>query len=438
MSELAQIATPLQRYVCPDAFLDAVGDAKIVLLGEATHGTSEFYLMRAAITRRLIEERGFSAVALEADWPDAHRIDRFVSGDDERDDNARAALGDFQRFPAWMWRNEEFVDFIEWMQAYNARSGASQASVFGLDLYSLHRSMERVVQYLEGVDPQLASRARERYACFDPSGGRGEVYGSYAAFDFDEGCRRAVEAQIDELRREAESLANRDGRAARDAYFYAEQNALLVRDAELYYRAVYSGRIDSWNVRDTHMADTLDRLLTFLASNGRNDKVIVWAHNSHVGDASATEMGARGETNVGELVRLRHRNAAFSAGFTTYDGSVIAARTWDGPHMIRSVRPALAGSHEAFFHEQLNGANAMVLPRDASPQLKAAWDEREERAIGVIYRPETERQSHYFRARLAAQFDAVLHFDRTRHVQPLDKAEVIGGEILPETYPSAL
>ena len=332
-----------------------------------------------------------------------------------------------------MWRNSEFVEFVEWMKQKNIRSD-SRCTFFGMDLYSLRRSMSAVISYLERESPDLAGRARERYACFDPSGGRGDVYGYQASFDFDEGCRAAVEAQLEELQLLAEQLANSDGRASQDAYFYAEQNALLVRNAELYYRAVYSGRIDSWNVRDTHMADTIERLLEFLSRRTPDPRIIVWAHNSHLGDASATEMGQRGELNVGQLVRLRHHSRAFSLGFTTYDGSVIAANDWDGPHSVRAVRPALPESYEALFHEI--GLPNFLVTFAGDERLSAAFrSERLERAIGVIYRPETERYSHYFSARLADQFDAVLHFDETRGVEPLPHAEEEQTAEVPETYP---
>jgi len=436
ISALRNSAIPVERYAVPDALIEAIGDARVVMLGEATHGTSEFYAMRAAISQRLIAEHGFCAVTLEDDWPDVHRVARYVSGDGD-DANAQAALEDFERFPTWMWRNSEFLEFVEWMKRHNLEA-QSRCTFFGMDLYSLHRSMSAVISYLEATSPDLARRARERYACFDPSGGRGDVYGYHASFDFDEGCRAAVEAQLEELQHLAERLAKSDGRASQDAYFYAEQNALLVRNAELYYRSVYGGRIDSWNVRDTHMADTIERLLEFLSQRTPDPRIIVWAHNSHLGDASATEMGQRGELNVGQLVRLRHHSRAFSLGFTTYDGSVMAANDWDGPHAVRAVRPALPDSYEAVFHEVFGGNDALIVLRDTPDSFEPFLDDREERAIGVIYRPRTERQSHYFRARTRKQFDAVIHFDRTRAVNPLDKAEVLSGEILPDTFPSSL
>lgn len=433
---LRDITVPIERYSVPDALVDAMRDARVVMLGEATHGTSEFYSMRAAISQRLIAEHGFCAVALEADWPDAHRVARYCSGDGN-DPDAEAALRDFERFPSWMWRNREFATFVEWLRHHNAET-ESRCAVFGMDLYSLNRSMDAVIGYLERKSPELASRARERYACFDPSGGRGDVYGYQAAFDYDEGCRAAAEAQFEEMQQLANRLTRADGRASEDAYFYAEQNALLVRNAELYYRSMYSGRIDSWNVRDTHMADTIERLLEFLGRRSSDPKVIVWAHNSHLGDASATEMGERGELNVGELVRLRHHSHAFSLGFTTYVGTVTAANDWDGPHAVRQVRPALPESYEALFHETLDGRDALLVLRESPEDLESFLDHREQRAIGVIYCPRTERQSHYFRAYIRKQFDAVIHFDRTRHVQPLDAVEVITGEIAPETFPTSL
>lgn len=418
-----------------DGLLDLVGDAGIVLLGEASHGTHEFYRERARITRRLIEERGFQAVAVEADWPDAYRVNRYVHGAPE-DADAEEALRGFRRFPTWMWRNAEVLDFVGWLRAHNERSGFERAaSFFGLDLYSLGSSVAEVIAYLERVDPAAAERARERYACFEPFGGD-QAYGRAVNLGVSESCRRGVVAQLTELQRLADAYLRRDGIAAEDEQFYAEQNARLVASAEEYYRAMFGDPTSSWNLRDRHMADTLDRLARHLGRHGEPPRIVVWEHNSHVGDARMTEMSRRGELNVGQLARQRWPDHTALVGFTTYSGTVTAASSWDAPAERKRVRPALPESFEALFHDL--GEPRFVLDLLSGDAAQALVEPRLERAIGVIYRPETERQSHYFFAHLAGQFDAVVHVDETRAVEPLERTAGWEAGEAPETYPSGL
>ncbi|APW62967.1 erythromycin esterase family protein [Paludisphaera borealis] len=419
-----------------DYLLDRIGDARFVLLGEASHGTHEFYSERARITRRLIGEKGFTAVAVEADWPDAYRVNRYVRGAGD-DDSALAAVGDFHRFPTWMWRNAAVLEFIEWL--YDHNGGVVKAGFYGLDLYSLHASIRAVVDYLDKIDPEAAGRARRRYACFDHSGEDTQAYGYAASLGLDRSCENEVIAQLVDLRRRAVEYARRDGLVAEDEYFQAEQNARLAKNAEEYYRSMFRSRVSSWNLRDLHMVETLAELVGHLdRTTGRPSKVVVWAHNSHLGDARATEMGERGEWNVGQLVRERCGDDAVNIGFTTYTGTVTAASDWDGPTERKRVRPALPGSYEALFHEA-GSPRFLIDLRDGGDATEALREPRLERAIGVIYRPDTERRSHYFHARLAEQFDAVIHIDQTRAVEPLDRDSgwEEQGEV-PETYPAGV
>jgi erythromycin esterase-like protein len=415
-----------------DPLIGWAAAARFALLGEASHGTHEFYRERAEITKRLIAEHGFTAVAAEADWPDASRVNRYVRG---RGDDASAvdALGDFKRFPSWMWRNTDIVAFIDWLRRHNDAlpPNATKAGFYGLDLYSLHASMEAVLRYLERVDPAALDRVRHRYACFDHFGEDVQRYGLLTTAGVADWCRDEVIKVLLELRKRAAEYAQLDGRVAQDEFFDAEQNARLVTNAEEYYRAMFLAEEPSWNLRDRHMTDTLDALVAHLEKrDGHAAKVVVWAHNSHLGDARATDMGRRGELNVGQLVRQRHGHDALLVGFSTHHGTVTAASNWDSPAERKRVRPALAGSYEAAFHETAI-ARFLLRCRDSD----ALNDAKLERAIGVIYRPETERQSHYFYTRLAEQFDAILHFDETRAVEPLERnAEWETGEV-PETYP---
>ena len=421
-----------------DALLDAIGDARLVLIGEGSHGTHEFYEERAAITKRLISEKGFNAVAVEADWPDAYRVNRYVRGA-STDPDADTALAGFERFPTWMWRNTVVLDFVEWLRAHNdTQPPDRRAGFYGLDLYSLRASMEAVLVFLARVDPDAARRAKQRYTCFDHvGGGDPQEYGYAAAFGLTATCEHDAVMQLVELQRRRAELVARADRATADELFYAEQNARVVRNAEQYYRAMFRGRDESWNLRDRHMVDTLEEVIRHLDASGGASRVVLWAHNSHLGDARATEMGERGELNVGQLVRERFGAKAVLIGQTTHVGTVTAASNWDEPAERKTVRPSIAGSYERLLHDA--GVPRLLVPlRDDLELASLLATQRLERAIGVIYLPATERQSHYFYARLPEQFDFVLHIDETRAVAPLERT--VGwehGEVA-ETYPSGL
>jgi len=424
-----------------DPLIQQIGEARFVLIGEGSHGTHEFYSERAQITKRLIREKGFTAVAVEADWPDAYRANRYVRGTTS-DAEAIDSLDGFKRFPTWMWRNADVLDFIGWLRAHNdvLPNSMNKAGFYGLDLYSLHASIEAVLGYLAKVDPEAAKRARYRYSCFDHFGENTQAYGYAASFDLTESCKKEVVGQLVELQRRAADYASRDGRVAADDFFFAEQNARLVKNAEEYYRSMFRGPVPSWNLRDSHMAETLESLVAYFETQDQPAKVVVWEHNSHLGDARATEMGERGELNVGQLVRERHGSSAVLIGLTTYTGTVTAASDWDAPAERKRVRPALEDSYETIFHD-VGVPRFQISLRERSPVVSALNEPRLERAIGVIYRPETERQSHYFYARLADQFDALLHFDQTRAVEPLERTpewnmKEVGEPA--ETFPSGL
>jgi erythromycin esterase-like protein len=417
-----------------DDLVDLAGRSSFMLLGEASHGTHEFYAQRAEITKRLIAEKGYRAVAVEADWPDAYRVNRYVQGLGS-DRSADAALSGFERFPTWMWRNRDVLEFVDWLREHN-REGGPPAGFYGLDLYSLHASARAVLDYLKNVDPDAARRAGYRYGCFEHFGEDVQAYGYAAGFGLSESCEREAIEQLVELRRHAVEYAQRDGRLAQDDYFFAEQNARVVKNAEEYYRAMFRGRVSSWNLRDTHMADTLDALVAHLEAQAPGVKVVVWAHNSHLGDARATRMGDDGEVNVGQLVRQRHPGRAVLVGFTTHDGTVTAAPSWDGPAEQKRVVPSLPGSWEWLFHQ--TGLARWYLRLREQAIADELQGRRLERAIGVIYRPETERASHYFDADLPRQFDAVLHFDRTKAVEPLEPFPRARSEEPVETYPTGL
>ncbi|HET8721291.1 MAG TPA: erythromycin esterase family protein [Nitrospira sp.] len=417
-----------------DELLHRIGDAQLVLLGEASHGTREFYRERAEITKRLIGEKGFTAVAVEADWPDAYRVHRYVNGR-SADVSARAALEDFKRFPTWMWRNTEVLEFIRWLRAYNDTQPALRKfGFYGLDLYSLHGSMQAVLAYLRKTDPAAADRARSRYACFD------HIADDYrSGFGLSAGCEEEVLAQLSDLQRHREEYLRRDGFVAEDELFYAEQNARLVANAERYYRTMFQSRVASWNVRDQHMAETLQAIRAYLARRLDQPKLVLWAHNSHLGDARATEMRDQGEINVGQLVRERYGREAVLIGFSTYQGMVTAASEWEGPAERKRVREGLPGSYEALFHDIAENAGPNFLVQWDDPQVLDVLHERRlERAIGVIYRPETERLSHYFYATLPGQFDALLHFDETHAVEPLDLDQGWTDAEPPETFPTGI
>jgi erythromycin esterase-like protein len=416
-----------------DALLELVGQARFVLLGEATHGTHEFYAERARITQRLIGELGFTAVAVEADWPDAYRVNRYVRGEGS-DPDAMAALAGFERFPAWMWRNQDVADFVEWLRGHNDASGAPPVGFYGLDLYSMFTSMQEVLKYLDQVDPTAAVQARQRYACFDHYYEDSQRYGYAAGIGMSESCEQGVIDTLLQLQQRAFDYMRGDGIKAEDAYFYAQQNARLVKNAEEYYRTMFRGRVSSWNLRDSHMAETLDALARHLSRDGKPAKIVVWEHNSHIGDARATEVGNYGEWNVGELARKAYGADACLIGFSTFDGTVTAASAWDGPAERKRVRPGMPGSYEQILHE--TGIARFFLPlKGDSPAREAMLERRLERAIGVIYLPSSERQSHYFYAQMPRQFDAVIHIDRSSAVVPLDATSGWHAGEPPETYP---
>ncbi|HZZ94270.1 MAG TPA: erythromycin esterase family protein [Usitatibacter sp.] len=434
MKQVADTVQPLEgRASDYDRLLERVGGCRFVLIGEASHGTDEFYRERATLTRRLVVEHGFHAVAVEGDWPDAHRVDRYVRGLG-RDRSAEESLRGFRRFPSWMWRNEVVLDFVQWLRAHNDSTGPADAKVgfYGLDLYSLFGSIGAVLAYLEKTDPEAAKRARYLYSCFDHFHDNPQSYGYAASFDMERSCEQHVVKLLERLRSREAELTLADG----DDFFDAEQNARLVKNAEEYYRSMFRGRISSWNLRDQHMCETLLELASHLDEKHGDAKIVVWAHNSHLGDARATEMGDMGEWNLGQLVRERYPDDCANVGFSTYSGTVTAASDWDEPAQTKRVRPGLPGSYEALFHEA--GLPRFLLHIDRARELPPeVLEPRLQRAIGVIYRPETERESHYFRARLAEQFDAMIHIDETNALEPLERSSERPEEA-PETYPTGM
>lgn len=413
-----------------DLLLQMAVDRDFVLLGEATHGTHDFYAMRAQISQRLISEAGFDAVAVEADWPDTERLNRYVQGGDEA--SLDSAFDDYRRFPTWMWRNDDVRDFIAWLRRHNAAHTALPVGFYGLDLYSLYQSADAVIAYLEGVDPDEARQARQLYAALDHVRDP-QQYGYQAAAGIRESCRDAAAALLVKLRQRAPVYLADAGPAARDRQFHAECNAQVVLNAERYYRTMFTGRTNSWNLRDAHMVNTVLALRQHLRSQGRKGRIVIWAHNSHLGDARATEMGERGEWNVGQLLREQAGvERTLLVGFTTCTGYVTAARDWDCPAERRFVRPAHKDSWEHLLHT--SGRDRFFLPM--RPEVRAALAEpRLERAIGVVYRPESELASHYFRAALSAQFDAIFHLDETSAVEPMDIGERWRRHEAPDTYP---
>jgi erythromycin esterase-like protein len=422
-----------------DPLIEAIGDARLVLLGEASHGTHEFYQARAQLTQQLVAEHGFTAVVVEADWPDAYRVNRYVRGSDEDGGDADEALDGFKRFPQWMWRNRDVLELVEWLRLHNAAvpAGQPKCGFYGMDLYSLYTSIEAVLEYLDKVDPDAARRARARYGCFEQFEDDPQAYGLAAGYGMGRSCEGDVVAQLVELQRRAGELARRDGRCPEDEYFFAEQNARLVKNAEEYYRQMFAGRVDTWNLRDTHMVDTIDALLRHLdRTRGRRTRAVVWAHNSHLGDARATDMGDGGEVNVGQLCRERWGREVFNVGFTTHTGTVTAASDWGGSAELKRVNPSLEGSYERVFHDT-GLPRFMLIMNEAPRAVELLRPRRLERAIGVIYAPRTERRSHYFHASLPAQFDAVVHFDTTSAVQPIERDAPLELEAA-ETFPSGL
>jgi erythromycin esterase-like protein len=428
VSDVRRLARPLRSPADLDPLLARIGDARVVLLGEASHGTHEFYTWRAALTRRLIEEHGFSFVAVEGDWPDCYRVNRFVKGYDDAAETAQDALEAFRRWPTWMWANEEVRDLTSWMKEYNSSwPRKEQVGFYGLDVYSLWDSLHQVLGYLRKADSEAFAAARRALRCFEPYGEDAQEY-ARATVLVPHSCQDEV---VNLLRRvRVGPAADGDGR---DAHFVAEQNALVVKNAEAYYRAMVRSDGGSWNVRDRHMAETLDRLLTH---HGPAAKAIVWEHNTHVGDARYTDMADDGMVNLGQLAREKcGRGAVVLVGFGSYRGAVIAGREWGAPWEEMRVPPAREGSWEDVLHRAGAADKLMVFGPPVSDEF-AAW--RGHRAIGVVYRPEYERYGNYVPTVLPERYDAFLYLDETAAVRPLFPAAEVEPEELPETFPSGV
>ena len=408
------------------SFIDRYANAKVILLGESTHGTDEFYRARAAITERLVREHGFRIVAVEADWPDSARIDAYIRGHSE----LPSAISPFQRFPVWMWRNRAVRDFVDRLKTLNDRLPAMEDKVgfYGLDLYSLPSSMDAVVEILERHEPSALDEVRQRYGCLAPWIDDPVEYGALAIRERIDSCADEVGAVVDEVLKERLGFFQNGDMA----YFHALQNARVVAASEAYYRAMHAGSVESWNLRDTHMFRTLQAIFE---ARGPDAKAVIWAHNSHIGDASATEMGRRGELNIGQLTREEYGDDAVLIGFGTDRGTVTAASRWGGPTETKDVRPSMPGSWGALMREL--GPDRFFLPIRGAPAAAtdALMTERIERFIGVIYRPETELLSHYAEAVLGRQFDGWIWFEETHAVEPLPASEI---ELMPATYPFAL
>lgn len=429
---IRQTATTLKHFPGDYAPLfKLLAQKSFVLLGEATHGTREFYKARIDITKQLILEHGLNAIAIEGDWPSAYRVNRYVRWQGF-DTNANEALSDFKRFPMWMWRNTLVLEFVRWLRDYNrGLPNAQQVGFYGLDMYSMYESIGAVLEYLDQVDPEAAREAREKYSCLDHPGDE-RHYGYGVSLGRRESCEQEVVEQLMVLRENALIYAKEGDEVSEDDQFQAEQNARLVQTAESYYRQMFDSRLNTWNLRDTHMIETLDNLHQHLSGRLQCPaRIAVWEHNSHLGDARATDMALRGEHNLGQLARARYGKACALIGFTTYCGTVTAASNWDGPAERKRLRVALPDSVEEVFHRTQLKDFFLPLSGRVAQHLRQP---RLQRAVGVLYLPHSERASHYLRGRFADQYDAVLHFDETHALEPLDPtSEWIAGER--GTYP---
>jgi erythromycin esterase-like protein len=406
-------AKPLNTPTDLQPLIDMIGDAKVVLIGEASHGTHEFYQMRAQISRFLIEQKGFNGIAVEADWHSASSINDYVRGAGDAN-TPEAALQNFDRFPSWMWRNTDVRDFIRWLRDYNEQIEPEEIRIgfYGLDVYGMFGSIADVIEGLETIDPEAAERARDRYRCFQGFDENPQVYGYVAASDQERSCHLPATEQLMEL------VENPPHTPLEELALSLEQNARVVLNSEAVYRAMFEGQVSTWNLRDEHMAETVDALMTHLERQSGTAKLIIWAHNSHVGNAQATSMGARGEFNIGQLMRERYGDDAVLVGFSTYGGSVMAAHDWGEDPVVMRINPGMPGSYEALFH-QVDMSAFLLMLRDDEITATQLQDARLQRAIGVIYRPQTERFSHYFEVMLPDQFDAIMHIDQTTPVEPL-------------------
>jgi erythromycin esterase-like protein len=424
---LARIARPLETARDLDPLLDLIADARFVLLGEASHGTSEFYTWRTEISKRLIQERGFSFIAVEGDWPDCYRVNRYVKAMEHSGGNAEAVLHAFERWPTWMWANREVIDLVNWIRAYNqSRDPDRRIGFYGLDVYSLWDSMRGVTEFLQRVDPELAAAAKRAYRCFEPYAEDAQEYARATAL-VPTSCEDEAVSVLRELRANAPQFAH-DGR---ESFFNAEQNALVARNAELYYRTMVRGGSASWNVRDYHMVETLERLV---AHHGPASKAIVWEHNTHIGDARFTDMARAGMVNVGQLIRQSHeRDGVVLVGFGTHRGTVIAAEEWGAPMERLRVPPARGGSFESAMHDGVGGDALLIF----NAEVDGLDEPLGHRAIGVVYDPNHERWGNYVPTIVPRRYDAFLYLDETRAVDPLHMPIRIDGEP-PETYPSGV
>jgi len=428
--EVQSLSLPLHTPEDLDPLMERIGNARCVLLGEASHGTSDYYLWRTWISRRLIEEKGFSFIGVEGDWPDCYRVNRYVKGALDSGRSARSVLHAFERWPTWMWANEEIVELAEWLRSHNESvRQEKRVGFFGLDVYSLWDSLHAILGYADRLGPDAARAAREAFRCFQPYGDEVQEY-AWATRLVDASCEDEVIALLTSLRRQAPDYFEDD----REAYFNAEQNALVIRNAEHYYRTMVQGGAASWNVRDRHMVETLQRLLAF---HGPDAKAIVWEHNTHIGDARATDMARSGMVNVGQLTRqARGSNDVVLIGFGSFSGSVIAGREWGAPMERMPVPPAREGSWEDLLHES-GGDNAMLLLTDGMSLDDEFYRTRGHRAIGVVYDPAYEAFGNYVPTILPQRYDAFLHIDSTEALHPLHMAAREDGEV-PETYPTGV
>jgi len=423
------LATPLRDRDDLGPLLERIGDADYVLLGEASHGTAEYYIWRSELSQRLIEEKGFSFIAVEGDWPDCYRLNRYIKGYPDAGDSAREVLHSFQRWPTWMWANEEIVNLAEWLRGFNANRAAEHRVGFhGLDVYSLWDSLYSIMGYLHRVEPSALPQAWGAFRCFEPYGEDVQEYARATAF-VPNSCEKEVIDLLVRIRREGAQLAAADP----EAYFEAEQNALVVKNAEAYYRAMVRGGPESWNIRDQHMTQTLERLQRHY---GKGSRAIVWAHNTHIGDARFTDMAGEGMVNLGQLVRQHHGDEeAVLVGFGSHRGSVIAGREWEAPMERLTVPPARAGSWEDLLHQVGADDKLLLFPADRVNEL--LLEPRGHRAIGVVYHPQYERYGNYVPTVLPHRYDAFLYLDETEalhplHLQPQPEKEV------PETFPSGV
>lgn len=433
----------IREYVVPltknPSFLelfDDIGERRFVLLGEATHGTDEFYSIRAKLSQELIQKKGFDAIVIEGDWPDSYEVNRYLRGSLEFS-NAKSALIGFERFPTWMWRNTVVQDFIEWLKTHNqTQANHQKVHFYGFDLYSLFKSIDVILQFLKKRDPVLWERAKERFSCFDHCNRDAQIYGYLSKYaTSSQSCESAVIKQLQEIFKYKDYLNTPDNKQA-DEFFSIYQNARLIQNAENYYRQMYASGVSSWNLRDTHMMETIHQIDQYLSKHlQRPAKIIVWAHNSHIGDAMATELGQRGELNVGQLMRDHYSTQVYLVGFTTHHGFVTAASEWGGVAERKRVNRALPNSYEGFFHE-LGLDQFLLITRGREELMRILPRNYLERAIGVAYLPHSERASHYFHADIARQFDAVIHIDETQAVKPLEKEGIFHLDDAPETYPS--